>query len=192
MSEWRDPRDIDDDFASGNAERIRKALAGLREFAKDGDELELAPIDASLIIPFGDTPPAETVTDLARLVARYRSFVPQPTRADTLRQLAELAVRYGVSQVVYDTSVEIQLEPDPAAAARAVVEYIGWRGLANPREIAAARELVFYLFGAKEPVWRATAEALASWPRTAANRELIAGVLPLIDPDQRALLKREG
>jgi hypothetical protein len=192
MSEWRDPDDIKDDFASGDPERIRIGIAGLRYFTREGDEVELPAIDPALLLPFGDSPPDDTVLDLARLIARYRSFVPQPSRADVIRQLVELAVRYGVSQVIYETSIEIQGEADPADAARAAVAYIGWRGLANPREVEAARKLVGYLLDAKAPVRRAATEALAAWPHTAAKREVIAAVLPQVDPDQRVLLKVGG
>ena len=88
-NQWRDPNDITDDLASGEAERIRVGLAGLREFTKDGDEFELPVIDASLLMPFGASPPEDIVIDLARLMARYRSFVPQPSRGDVIRQVHE-------------------------------------------------------------------------------------------------------
>ena len=41
-------------------------------------------------------------------MARYLSFVPQPSRADVIRQLVELAVSYAAPQVIYETSIEIQ------------------------------------------------------------------------------------
>lgn len=190
--QWRDTDDITDDLASGEAERIRVGLAGLREFTKDGDEFELPVIDASLLMPFGVSPPEATVINLARLMARYRSFVPQPSRGDVIRQLVELAVRYGVAQVIYETSIEIQGEADPAAAARRAVDYLGERGLQNTREVEAGRKLVAHLLEAKPPVRRATAEGLAAWPPSDARRAVVAAVLHLIDPDQRALLTPEG
>ena len=104
--------------ASGDAGRIRGALAELRELTKGGDELDLPAIEPWLLQPFGDPPPAEAVLDLARLLARYRSFVPPPSRAHVVRQLVELAVRYAVPQVIHETSIEIQGQDDPAATAR--------------------------------------------------------------------------
>ncbi len=188
---WRDPDDITDDLASGDAGRIRIGLAGLREFTKGGDEFELPAVDASLLLPFGASPPEGVVIDLARLMARYRSFVPQPSRADVIRQLVELAVRYAVPQVIYETSIEIQGEADPAAAARSAVDYVGERGLASPREVEASRKLVAYLLEAKPLVRRATARGLAAWPRTAATRAIVTAVLSLIDPDQRTQVMSE-
>lgn len=189
---WRDPDDITDDLASGDTERIRIGLAGLREFTKGGDEFELPVIDATLLLPFGASPPEDVVIDLARLMARYRSFVPQPSRADVIRQLVELAVRYAVPQVIYEASIEIQGEADPAAAARSAVDYLGGRGLASPREVEAGRKLVAHLLEAKPLVRRATAEGLAAWPLTDARRAVVTAVLPLIDPDQRVQVKSEG
>jgi hypothetical protein len=150
VNKWRDPDDIKEDFASGDPERIRIGVAGLREFSKEGDEVEMPVIGAALLLPFGDAPPDEVVIDLARLLMDYRSFVPPRSRVDTLNQLVELAVRYGVSQVIYGTSIELQCEPDPPAAVRAAVDYVRWRGLAAPREVEAARKL-----DAKLPVRRA-------------------------------------
>lgn len=189
---WRDPDDITDDLASGEVERIRAGLAGLREFTKGGDEFELPVIDASLLRPFGASPPEDTVIDLARLMARYRSFVPQPSRGDVIRQLVELAVRYGVPQVIYETSIEIQGEADPAAAARHAIDYLGERGLQSAREVEAGRKLVAYLLEAKPPVRRAVTERLAAWRPSDAKRAVVAAVLPLIDPDQRALVTPEA
>jgi hypothetical protein len=190
VSKWRYPDDIKEDFASGDPERIRIGLAGLCEFSKDGDEVEMPVIDAALLLPFGDAPPDETVRDLVWLLMRYRYFVPARSRSDTLNQLVELAVRYGVSQVIYETSIELQCQPDPAAAARAAIDYIRWRGLAAPRELEAARKLVRYLLDAKLPVRRAVAEALANWPPTAASRTIVKAVLPQVEANQRRQLRR--
>lgn len=79
-----------------------------------------------------------------------------------IRQLVELAVRYAVPQVIYETSIEIQGEADSAAAARSAVDDLGARGLASPREIEAGRKLVAYLLESKPMVRRATAEGLAA------------------------------
>ena len=186
---WRDPDDITDDLASGDAERIRIGLAGLREFTRAGDEFELPAIEPWILAPFGDAPPAETVLDLARLLARYRSFVPEPSRALVIRQLVELAVRHAVPQVIYEASIEIQGQDDPAAAATDAVGYLRARGLATPREIEAARTLISYLLEAKPPVRRAATEALAMWSPTEIKQAIVAAVLPLADPDQRPLLE---
>ena len=189
--EWRDPDEIKLDFASGDPELIRRGLAGLREFSKDGDEVEMPAIDASLLRPFGDHPPESVVIDLARLLMRYRSFSPPLSPLEIILQLVEIGLRYAVGQVIYETSIEIQSQADPVASARAAIDAIGVRGLGSARELEAGRKLVGYLLGAKPPVRRAVAEALAAWPLTTAKREVIAGVLPHVDPDQRARLTRD-
>jgi len=185
---WRDPDDIIQDFASGDAERIRLGLAGLREFSKDGDEVDLPAIDLALLEPFGSAPPEQVVLDFATLLADYRSFVPPPTATDKIVQLVELSVRHGLSRVIHETELVIQRQPDPAAATRLAMTYLGERGLHTAAEIVAARQLVFYLLEAKPEVRRAVGYGLAAWPSNAATRQIIAGVLPLIDPDQRASL----
>ena len=191
-AEWRDPDDIAADLGSGDAARIVAGLADLREFAKDGDELELPALDASLLAPLGDAPPADAVENLAHLLSRYRSFVPPPSRDDVILQLVELAVRYAVSLVIYNTSIEIQSTADPAASARLAIGYLGARGLARPAEIEAARKLVGYLLEAKPAVRRATGEALAAWPAGEARRAVVTAVQPMIDPDQRAQVTPDG
>jgi hypothetical protein len=185
----REPKDVTDDLASGDPERIRIGLAGLREIAKAGDEFELPALDPSLLRPFGESPPEDTVLDLARLLADYRSFVPHPSRAYRIRQLVELAVRYPVPSVVHETSVEIQRQDDPESAARNAVGYLRARGLQTRRELEAAQTLIGYLLEAKSPLRLATAEALAAWSATDTKRAIVAAVLPLIDPDQRAVLE---
>jgi hypothetical protein len=187
-SGWRDPDDIVEDLASGDAERIRIGIAGLREFTRAGDEFDLPAVEPWVLRPLGESPPEDTVTDLARLLAHYRSFVPQPSRAYVVRQLVELAVRYAVPQVVYEASLQVQGHTDPAAAARDAVGYLRARGLATPREIDAAQTLIAYLLEAKPVVRRAATEALAGWPPTQVKQAIVAAVLPLADPDQRALL----
>jgi hypothetical protein len=144
-------------------------------------------IDSSLLAPFGGAPPEQAVIDLARILASYRSFEPQPSRARVLHELVELAVRYAVPQVIYETSIAIQGEADPPAAAAAAISQIGQRGVAG-RELEAAAKLVRYLLEAKPPVRRATADALAAWPASPAKREIAAAVLARVEPDQRALL----
>lgn len=184
--EWREPDDITADLLSGDAQRIRTGLADLREFTKGGDEFELPALDASLLLPMGDSPPPDVVLNFAHLLARYCSFVPQPTRSDVIIQLVELAVRYAVSQVIYDAAIEIQIEDDPGAAARMAVQYLGERGLTTPRDLEAGCKLITYLLEAKPVVRRATAEALAAWPAGHARRTVVRAVRALIDPDQRA------
>ena len=185
-AQWREPDDITADLLSGDAQRIRTGLTDLREFAKDGDEFELPALDASLLLPMGDSPPPDAVLNLSHLLARYRSFIPQPSRSDVIIQLVELAMRYAVSQVIYEAAIEIAIEDDPGAAARMVVNYLGERGLAKPHELEAGRKLITYLLEAKPVVRRATAEALAAWPAGDARRTVVAAVRALIDPDQRA------
>lgn len=183
---WRDPDDIIDDFASGDAERVRLGITGLREFTRAGDEFPLPAINSSLLAPFGGAPPDETVIDLARIITSYRSFEPPRSRPEVIHDLVELAVRYAVPQVLYETSLAIQGEADPPAAATAAIAQIGQRGTAE-REIRAAAKLVHYLLEAKLAVRRAAADALASWPASSAKREIVTAVLPLVEPDQRAL-----
>jgi len=191
-AEWRDPDDITADLGSGDAARIRAGLADLREFAKDGDEFELPALDASLLAPLGAAPPPDAVRDLAHLLARYRSFIPPPSRDDVIVQLVELAVRYAESQVIYEAAIEIQSEADPAATAHLAVGYLGARGLAGPAELDAGRKLIGYLLEAKPAVRRATAEALAAWPAGEPRRAVVTAVHALIDPDQRAQVTPDG
>jgi hypothetical protein len=186
---WRDPDDIIDDLASGETERLRVGLADLLEFTRPGDEFDLPAVEPWMLRSFGESPPEETVIDFARLLARYQSFIPQPTRAHRIRQLVELAVRYAVSQVIYETSIEIQCQQDPAAAARDAVGYLWARGLTTQREVDAAETLICYLLDAKQPVRRAVTEALAGWPPGQIKQGIVAAALPLVDPDQRALLE---
>jgi hypothetical protein len=185
----RDPDAIKDDLASGDAERIRSGLAGLRELTSTGDEFALPALEPWLLQPFGASPPEEAVIDLARLLARYRSFVPPPSRQHVLRQLVELAVRHAVPQVIHETSIEIRGRDDPAAAARDAIDYLRARGLATPREIEAAEALIGHLLEARPPVGRAAAEALAAWSPTDTKAAIVSAVLPLVDPDQRPLLE---
>jgi hypothetical protein len=157
------PRDdIAADLASGDAERIRIGIAALRELTRTGDEREVPAVEPWVLRPFGESPPADLVIDLARVLARFRSFAPRPGRAHVIRQLVELAVRYAVPQVIYETAVEIQGDGDPAAAARGAVDYLRARGLPTPREKAAADTLTGYLLRARTPVREATAGALAA------------------------------
>jgi hypothetical protein len=191
-ADWRDPDDIAADLGSGDATRIRAGLADLREFAKDGDEFELPTINVSLLAPLGADPPPEAVRNLAHLLARYRSFMPPPSRDEVIVQLVELVVRYAESQVIYEAAIEIQSQADPTAASRLAVGYLAQRGLAGPTEIEAASKLIGYLLGAKPAVRRATAMALAAWPAGEALRTVVTAVHALIDPDQRALVTPDG
>ncbi len=103
--------------------------------------------------------------DLARLLLFYGSFEPPPSRTDVIRNLVELSVRYEVAQVIYETTIEIKGQPDPAASARAAIDQLAHRGLANERESRSATQLVGYLLDAAPAVRGAVADALAKWPR---------------------------
>lgn len=186
--DWRAPPDIMDDLVSGDAERIRAGLAGLRAFSVDGDEFELPAIDLSILGPFGGEPPEQVVLDLAKLIAEYRSFEPAPSPTEVVIQLVELAVRYGHSKLIHDTELVIQGQADATGAARTAMTYLGERGLHGPDEVVAARKLVAYLLEAAPAVRRAVGAGLAAWPANPTTRQIIAGVLPLIDPDQRGAL----
>lgn len=186
--DWRDPDDIVDDFASGDPARMRAGLLGLIEFNKPGDEFELPPVEAWMLTLVGDPPSDELVTAFARMLSRYRSFVPPPSRAHVIRQLVELAVRYAVSQVCFETAIEVQGEADPPAFARDVVDYLRMRGLQSPRELDAAITLIRYLLDGKQPVRRAATEALAGWTETETKQAIVRAVRSLADPDQRDLL----
>jgi hypothetical protein len=188
-SNRRDPDDIKNDLASSVPERIRAGLAGLRELARAGDKLELPALDPSLLRPFGESPPDDTVLDLARLLADYRSFVPAPSAPYRIRQLVELAVRYAVPRVIQEASSEIQGQDDPGSAAHNAVHYMRARGLQTRREVEAAQTLIGYLLQAKPPVRQATVEALAAWSASDIKRAIVDAVLPLVDPDQRAVLE---
>jgi hypothetical protein len=185
--DWRDPDDIADDLASGDAGRIRVGIAGLREFTKAGDEVDLPALEPWVLAPFGEFPPEQTVTDLARLLASYRSFVPAPSSEHVVRQLLELAIRYAVPQVLYETSIHIQGRADPPAAATDAVAHLRARGLRGEREVGAATTLVGYLLGAKEPVRRAVAAAISRWPAGEPWEAIATAVRPLVDPGQDAV-----
>ena len=186
---WRDPDDIKNDLTSGDPERMMVGIVQLIEFNKPGDELEVIALEPWMLHLFGVSPPDELVTAFARLLASYRSFIPQPSRAYVIRQLVELAVRYGVGQVIYETSLAIQGQVDPPTAARDALGYLRMRGLTTQPEIGAAETLISYLLEAKLPVRRATTEAFAAWPSLEAKQQIALAVLPLVDPDQRALLQ---
>jgi hypothetical protein len=186
--DWRDPDDIVDDFASGDPARIRTGLLGLIEFNKPGDEFELPPVEAWMLTLVGDPPSDDLVTAFARMLARYASFVPPPSRAHVIRQLVELAVRYGVSQVCFETAIEVKGEADPPAFARDVIGYLRMRGIHGPRELDAAIVLIGYLLDGKPPVRRATTEALAGWAPTETKQAIVSAVRSLADADQRDLL----
>lgn len=186
---WRDPDDIVEDFASGQPERIRLGIAGLVEFSKAGDEVELPAIGADLLLPFGASPPPETVLDLARLLRRYKSFVPALSRDEVLREMTELSVRYGVSQVIYETFIQLLCGPEPYAQVRAALEYLGRRGLSSPGEISAATKLLDHLLDSALPgISEATVDALAKWPRTEAIRKVIKALRSVMTEAQRAQL----
>ncbi len=186
---WCDPDEIVEDLASGEVERLRRGLVNWLDFAKDGDELDVTAVQPWMLEVVSESPPAELVIDFARLLARYRSFVPQPSRSYVVRQLVELAVRYAVPQVIYETSIEIQIQADSGAAARDAVDYLRARGLCTPREIEAAQQLIGHLLEAKPPVRRAAAEALAGWSGTDVKAAIVAAVLPLADPAERSVLE---
>lgn len=186
---WRDPDDIVEDLASGEPERIRLGLAGLVEFSKAGDEFELPAVGADLLRPFGAAPPPDVVLDLARLLWYFKSFVPAPSRSDVLRETTELAVRYGPSQVTYETFIQLLSGPEPQAQVREALEYLGRRGLSSPSEVDATIKLVDYLLDATHPgVSQAAVDALAAWPHTQATRKVIAALLPVMTKAQRTQL----
>jgi hypothetical protein len=186
--DWRDPEDIKDELASGDPERMRAGILELLEFNKPGDEVDVPALEPWMLQLFGESPPDDLVTAFARLLASYRSFIPQPSRGHVVRQVLELAVRYGVRQVIHETSLEIQGQADPPAAARDAVNYLRMRGLATPREVDAAETLISYLLDAKQPVRRAATEALAGWTSTEIKQQIVAAVRNQVDPDQRDLL----
>lgn len=185
--EWREPEDIAADLASADLERVRAGLVAFLEFTRYGDEFDLPPLEPWVLGLLGDAP-GETVVRFARLLMSYQSFVPRPGRAHVVRQVVELSMRYGLSLLCYEASIEIQGQADPVAAARDAVGYLRARGLADG-EVAAAETFIGYLLGAKQPVRRAAAQALADWPDSAAKRAVVAFVLSDVDPDQRALLR---
>ncbi|HMG23130.1 MAG TPA: hypothetical protein VK607_17460 [Kofleriaceae bacterium] len=189
MTAPRDPADLAVDLASGDPERMRVGLAGLLELDKPGDEIAVPAVEPWMLQLFGATPPDDLVTAFARLLASYRSFVPQPSRAHVVRQLVELAVRHGVRQVIHEASLAIQGQADPLAAARDAIGYLHLRGLRTPREIAAAGTLISDLLEAVQPVRRAATEALAAWDPTEAKQVISAAVLGQVDADQRTLLE---
>jgi hypothetical protein len=176
--EWREPEDIIADLTSGDPERTRIGLADLREYNKPGDEFDLPAIEPWLLRLLGEPPPEDTVIFLCRLLGSYRSFVPQPSRSHVVRQMIELAVRYAVSQVIFEAALEVKIQADPGAAARDAVGYLRARGLATPREVEAAETLIYYLLEGKQVVRRAATEALAGWPPTEVKQAIVAAVLP--------------
>jgi hypothetical protein len=188
VDEWREPEEIAADLTSGDSERVRAGLAALLAYTRHGDEMDLPALEPWLLDEVGEVP-AETVTEFARLLASYRSFTPPPSRAHRLRQLVELSLRYRIGQVIYETSIELQGQPDPVAAARDTVDHLRARGLHTDREIGAAADLLHHLMWAKAPVRRAAVTALAGWPDSPARRALVATVLPVCEPDQRPLLQ---
>jgi hypothetical protein len=170
------------DLASGDRERIRRGLAGLRALVDAGSAPELPAIEPWLLQPFGEAPPGDVVSDLARVLARA-PLAPRPSRPRVIRQLVELAVRHDVPQVLDELLHEIERGDGPAGA-REAVDYLRARGIAS-RELAAAQQLVGRLLAAGSPVRRAAADALALWSPTDTKAAIVAAVLPRVDPDQR-------
>jgi hypothetical protein len=187
-SDWRDPREVEEDFSSGDPTRIALGLKGLCEFSREGDSMEISRIGVGLLAPFGESVPDELVLCLSDLLIGYRSFVPEMSREERISELVELAIRYALPQVAHDASIEIQIADDPPKIVRMVVAAIGIRGLHQDREVRGAELLIGFLLDANPAIRRPATEAVMGWPKSEAKSALVEHVLSHVDPDQREAL----
>jgi hypothetical protein len=160
---WRLPEEIRDDLASEDAERIAAGLRDLVEAMEAIDEIELPPLDVSLLAPFSGQVPSQVQHDLARLWARYRSFHPPLEREETLYRVADLAIRYGDDLVALDASLALKKSPDPPALVARILDRVRERGLHSEREVMGVGNYLSYLLDGEPTVRDATIAALKRW-----------------------------
>jgi hypothetical protein len=181
---WRPPEEIVDDLRSADPARIATALADAVE-AMDGlDEIELPPLDASILAPFGAAAPANVQRDLARLLWRYREFSPPLERAQRLLRLAELAASYGDNQVAFDAAMAVKNGERPADDVAAIIDHLARRGLSTEAAKLGAGRYASYLLAGEPSVRAATLRALAQ--AGPALRPVVDFILSELEPDERA------
>src|SRR5690606_2872158 len=128
-SMWRLPEEIRDDLASEDTERIAAGLRDLVEAMEAIDEIDLPPLEVDLLAPFGAQGPSQVQHDLARLWARYRSFLPPLEREEALYRMADLAIRYGDDLVALDASLALKKSADPPELVARILNRVRERGL---------------------------------------------------------------
>ena len=155
------------------------------------DVFELPPLALSILDPFGLAPPEELQIALLRLWNGYPAFIPPFERSEIHKAMLALALRYANERVCFEAALTLKCEPEPARAAREVVDLIAHHDLGSSAALRGAMRVISYLLDGKPEVRKATLEGIAQWPDTPTFRKMIGDLMPELSPqEQRRLTQR--